>query len=127
MGTVSLIGIVNADGCVKATYCAYDGYLEWQGRMLVDHYNDPVSAEAVASVGFLRSLETDLNESIAESNSETCYVLYYSSVYDYMTKGYDETGADFLYLYDGSAWFYSSQHNTDTRFEEVELNLKELK
>ena len=53
MGTASMIGIYNDDGSVTATYCHYDGYLSYNGQLLVQSYNTPETAKAVANAGYI--------------------------------------------------------------------------
>lgn len=123
MGTPSMIGVMNADGSVTATYCHYDGYLEGNGRTLVNHYNSPGRAGAVATAGYFSSLGENLYESIETAVHKNEKPVVYDSVKIYMKYGYNRAGADYLYLFDGEAWFYASRGNADRRFEEVEMNL----
>lgn len=46
MGTRSRVGVMHGDVC-KSVYCHYDGYLEYTGRLLQQHYG---SSEANALV-----------------------------------------------------------------------------
>jgi hypothetical protein len=123
MGTPSMIGIVNDDGSVTATYCHYDGYLAGNGRTLVNAYNNPTQARAAATAGYLSSLNENLIESIETSVHKNEKPVIYDSVKVYMKCGYNHAGADYLYLFDGEAWFYADRNKTDRRFEEVEMNL----
>jgi hypothetical protein len=120
MGTPSLIGVCNEDGSVTTTYCHYDGYLAHNGRVLVEHYNTPERARAVAEAGYLSGLEYDLEESIRSSvNRESTRT--YDSVGSYMWHAFRETCAHYIYLFDGDAWFYATRSQA---FEEVEMNLE---
>jgi hypothetical protein len=123
MGTPSMIGIVNEDGSVTATYCHYDGYLEGNGRTLVNVYNSPHRALAVATAGYLSGLSENLNESIETSVHKNEKPVVYDSVKVYMKCGYNHASADYLYLFDGEAWFYATRTKADRRFEEVQMNL----
>lgn len=123
MGTPSMIGTVNEDGSVTATYCHYDGYLQGNGRTLVSAYNNPERALAVAASGYLSSLTGNLAESIETSVHKNEKPVVYDSVKTYMKCGYNHASADYLYLFDGEVWFYASRGNADRRFEEVEMNL----
>ena len=94
MGTSSMIGVYNKeDGSVTATYCHYDGYLSYNGRLLMQSYNTPV---------------------------------VYNSVETFLKCGDNHCGAEFLYLFDGEAWFFSDTYTKRKmrRFEEVEMNLE---
>ena len=55
MGTRSTIAI-EKDGKVKAMYCHYDGYLEYNGKMLFDYYDSEEEAEALVNNGYASSL-----------------------------------------------------------------------
>jgi hypothetical protein len=118
-----MIGIVNEDGSVTATYCHYDGYLEGNGRTLVNVYNSSDRALAVATAGYLSGLSENLNESIETSVHKNEKPVVYDSVKVYMKCGYNHAGADYLYLFDGEAWFYATRTKADRRFEEVQMNL----
>jgi hypothetical protein len=121
-----MIGIVNEDGSVTATYCHYDGYLEGNGRTLVDNYNSPNRARAVAESGYLSALNENLNASIESSVHKNEKPVVYASVKVYMKCGYNHAGADYLYLFDGAVWFYAAGRQSRPRFEEVEMNLDNI-
>jgi hypothetical protein len=123
MGTPSMIGVLNEDGSVTATYCHYDGYLEGNGQTLVNAYNTPERAHAVASVGYLSGLSANLDLDIQEAVHKNETPVVYNSVNVYMKCGYNHASADYLYLFDGEAWFYATRTKADRRFEEVQMNL----
>jgi hypothetical protein len=124
MGTHAMIGFYNQeDGSVEASYVHYDGYVEGVGCTLVNAYNTFAKAKAVASVGYLSSLEEDLDSSIAASVHKNEPTVPYESVDQFMKNGYDYCGAHYLYLFDGEVWFYATR-GSERRFEEVEMNLK---
>jgi hypothetical protein len=127
MGTSSMIANYNEDGTVTATYCHYDGYLAYNGRLLFDSYNTPEKAKAVANVGYLSGLKSDLYESVVEA-VHTEPTVEYASPEVFLRSGDNHAGADYLYLFDGEAWFFTNTHAPYWRrkFEEVELNLKEM-
>ena len=55
MGTRSAIGIKHGD-VVKAIYCHWDGYLEHNGLILAQYYNDSVRINKLISMGDLSIL-----------------------------------------------------------------------
>jgi hypothetical protein len=57
MSTRSLIGIENEDGSVRAIWCATDGYLSWNGRLLLEHYNSAGLAKQIIALGALYHLD----------------------------------------------------------------------
>lgn len=126
MGTASMIGIYNKkDGTVTASYCHYDGYLSYNGRMLVENYNSQYDAEMVAGGGYISSLKEDYLESRQEAVHNDPAIIY-DSVDVFLTCGDNHAGAEYLYLFDGEAWFFAKTiADRDQRwFEEVEINLE---
>ena len=60
MGTRSRIGVMHGDKC-KSVYCHWDGYLDHNGRILLEHYDSPKANHLVA-LGDLSSLGKSLGE-----------------------------------------------------------------
>lgn len=54
MGTRSRIGVMHGDN-VKSVYCHWDGYLEHNGAILLEHYNSS-KANQLVSMGDMSSL-----------------------------------------------------------------------
>jgi len=126
MGTASMIGIYNKkDGTVTASYCHYDGYLAYNGRILVENYNTQYDAEMVAKGGYMSSLKADYLESRQDAVHSDPAIIY-DSVDVFLKYGDRHAGADYLYLFDGEVWFYTDTYTNrkDRRFEEVEINLE---
>jgi hypothetical protein len=124
MGTSSMIAKCNEDGTVTATYCHYDGYLSYNGKLLVEFYNTPEKANAVATAGYISGLKEDLQVSLDESVHTNEAPVQYNSVEDFLSTGREFCSADYLYLFDGDAWFYAStMQSGPCLMEEVEMNL----
>ena len=62
MATRSTIAIELADGKVKQVYCHWDGYLDHNGKILLEHYSDATVAEQLISNGDISSLGADIGE-----------------------------------------------------------------
>lgn len=124
MGTAAMIGIYDKkSGEVTASYCHYDGYLEGVGRTLDEHYNSQYDAEVVAKGGYMSALYEDYLTTREEAvHSESAMV--YKSIEAYSTRGAQYSGADYLYLWDGEAWFFMPTYGENNGFEEVQMNLK---
>jgi hypothetical protein len=60
MGTRSRIGVMHGDK-VKSVYCHWDGYLNFNGRILQEHY-DSAKANHLVALGDLSSLRQDIGE-----------------------------------------------------------------
>ena len=58
MGTRSRIGVMHGDNC-KSVYCHWDGYLDHNGRILLEHY-DSSKANHLVALGDISSLCTDV-------------------------------------------------------------------
>jgi hypothetical protein len=125
MGTPSMIGFWNNEvNTVTASYCHYDGYLEGNGRTLVEFYNKPEQAKMVAYGGYLSGLSEDYIRD-KQTSVHKDPSINYSSVDDYLKTGGDYADAHYLYLFDGENWFFSQRTDSGfTPFEEVKMNLK---
>lgn len=125
MGTHAMIGIWNAEtNEVSASYVHYDGYVEGVGVELVANYNDAERASLVATGGYLSSLYADYEDSrSAAVHPDPAEV--FASVEDFLSDGFDYGGAEYIYLWDGSAWFVAMNTlgGKKTLFEEVEMNI----
>jgi hypothetical protein len=123
MGTSAMIGIYNEDGSVTASYVHYDGYVEGVGRTLVNSYNTQYDAEIVSKGGYMSALYNDYlksREEAVHNDSATTY----DSVQVFAKSASRNTGAEYLYLFDGEAWFFMPTYEKGASFEEVEMNLK---
>ena len=61
MSTRSTIGIEIKKGEYKYIYCHSDGYLTYNGAMLVDHYKDREKLEKLIALGDISLLERKVN------------------------------------------------------------------
>ncbi len=58
MGTRSRIGVMHGSNC-KSVYCHWDGYLEHNGKLLLEHY-DSSKANHLVALGDLSSLDKNV-------------------------------------------------------------------
>lgn len=56
MATRSFIGKRNDDGTITGVYCHWDGYPEWNGKMLVENYNTFWDVVKLINLGSISSL-----------------------------------------------------------------------
>ena len=61
MATRSRIGVQLKDGSVLSVYCHWDGYPEWNGKKLKEHFNSYEKAAELIDGGDISSLWTDTN------------------------------------------------------------------
>jgi hypothetical protein len=62
MGTRSRIGIRNADDSVDSIYCHWDGYPDYNGRLLITHYTDENKIRELIALGNISSLGLEIGE-----------------------------------------------------------------
>lgn len=60
MSTRSFICVEQDDGTIKGVYCHSDGYLTYNGAMLLNYYNSCESAEEILALGSLSTLQPKL-------------------------------------------------------------------
>jgi hypothetical protein len=114
MATRSRIGIQLKDESVLSVYCHWDGYPEFNGKKLQEHFNSYEKAAELIDGGDLSALWTNLgwnNETLPETGP-----LYYSSrgqedvepSLDDSTESYitsvNDSWADYAYLFTDGEW-----------------------
>ena len=57
------------DGKYKVIYCHFDGYLEHNGEILVNHYKDRKKVEELLTLGDLSSLAENINPDPTKEHS----------------------------------------------------------
>lgn len=60
MSTRSYICLEQPDGKLKGIYCHHDGYLTYNGAMLIDHYSEREKVEKMIELGDMSSLREKL-------------------------------------------------------------------
>ena len=117
MTTRSHIGKKLEDGSVKYIYCHWDGYPDYNGKILKEHYTDETKVDALLELGALSILGNEIGEQQDFDRRETHHknwCLAYGrdrgetdvkakvakSVEDY---SYPD-GVAYCYLFDGGEW-----------------------
>jgi hypothetical protein len=103
MATRSRIGYKNND-LVFSAYCHYDGYLGYNGRMLLKHYTDEEKVKALVSLGYISSLQKDIDTIIEKDIDKgsikkepmVCTLKEY--------ENYDNELIEYCYLFDNGVW-----------------------
>lgn len=131
MATRSTIAILNNDGTVTAIYCHWDGYVEYNGRILAEYYPEIERVKKLINGGDLSSLnkkiEPTAEHSFDKPQDDVC-VFYYRdrgeqwesnkpTNYDGLNELWDNfknSDREFLYIYIGNDWYYT--HWNDSRF-----------
>lgn len=121
MATRSAIGIKHGS-VIKGIYCHWDGYVDCNGRILNDNYQDSVKVNQLISLGDLSSLGTDIGEK-QDFNQPTDqdWCLFYGrdrgeqgvefrtfQTEDEFVDHFDGMGAEYYYIYDSGVWYVKS-------------------
>lgn len=114
MATRSTIAVVNPDNTVDQIYCHWDGYIDNNGKILLEHYTDYNKIKELIDLGSISQLEKNVNpstESHAFNNAEPDVVVAYHrdrgedkhiNHFNTLTEFYDEyQGEEFNYLWNG--------------------------
>ena len=76
MGTRSRIGIETETGKIRSVYHHWDGYPEWLGRILKQHYNTPAAVNKLIDGGDMSSCYSDTGWDYNEKRDpQPCYYL----------------------------------------------------
>lgn len=62
MGTRSTIAIQNEDGTISAVYCHWDGYIEYNGDVLIKYWNSKEKVQELIKMGNISSLGASIGD-----------------------------------------------------------------
>jgi hypothetical protein len=130
MGTRSNIGIVNEDASVTAIYCHWDGFLSYNGKMLLQHYTSVDIVNQLMLLGDLSSLREklypdDSKPHTFQNQQEDVCVAYgrERNESDVDCKTFKDIGdferfagnsdAEYQYLFNSGKWTYRWVHRDD--------------
>jgi hypothetical protein len=108
MGTRSTIALEYADGTVDQIYCHWDGYLDYNGEILLESYKDPFVVQKMMGLGDMSSLKEDLNECTfyARDRGERINVARRFKDFDAYEKDHDYQEYEYILRTDGH-WYVS--------------------
>ena len=122
MATRSYIGIRNADASVDYIYCHFDGYPEYNGAILTEHYSNINRVNELLNLGDLSVLgkfigeKNDFNDRVRD----TCLAYGRDRGESNVGKkntGYDELITDqsvaYVYVFDGDYWECHSTYDPE--------------
>ena len=115
MGTRSRIGLQLSDDSILSVYCHWDGYPEFNGVKLLEHFNSYEKAAELIDGGDISSLWTNLgwdNETLPTTGPQ-----YYSSRGEVTEPRLDKTlgeylsdGEEYAYLFANGEWVCYDLH-----------------
>ena len=114
MGTRSRVGVMHGD-VVKSVYCHYDGYLEYTGRILQEHYG---SAEANDLVS--RGDNSGVQKTVAEMNfysqrGETDVDWRVANTFEEFLEQVDRCCGEWYYIMRDGVWYVGNLYDRDSR------------
>jgi len=129
MGTRSRIGIQLSDDSILSVYCHWDGYPEFNGVKLVEHFNSYEKAVELIDGGGISALWTNAgwsNETLPEVGP-----LYYSSRGEDCPPRLDATfgkyignNEEYAYLFTNGKWVCYNNRRWDDKFlQQVEISV----
>lgn len=118
MGTRSRIGIQLADDSILSVYCHWDGYPDFNGVKLVEHFNSHDKAAELIDGGNISALWT--NAGWDNEILPTTGPLYYSGRgedcpprLDNSLQEYLSDGEEYAYLFTNGEWVCYDMHQFD--------------
>ena len=118
MATRSAIGYTLLTGEVRGIYCHWDGYVEHNGKILLESYTDAAKIAAMVALGAMSALAAEIADCTyyGRDRSETDVdAQNYNDVDEHVTHYADV--CDYMYLWNGNEWLIT---NGDLKFNRVE-------
>ena len=128
MGTRSMIGVMHGDKC-KAIYCHWDGYLEYNGKILQESF-DSAKANHLVALGNVSSLRKNIEipegvEHTFDKPNDDVTVFYgrdrgetgvdfrtTQSFIEFLNQ-VDHCGAEFYYIMKDGVWYCGAVYQVD--------------
>ena len=114
MGTRSNIAYEKPNGKITVMYCHYDGYPEYNGQILNDHYNNQSKAHALVDNGYQSGLKKTLEESKADRVHQDPPQTYHS-IHAFLMNV--QSDIEWVYLFKNNEW-----HVAEYRYIELPNN-----
>ncbi len=135
MSTRSYICSKQEDGTYKGVYCHHDGYLQYVGAILLDHYNNNAKIEELLKLGDLdvlaEKLYPDINQShtIFNKQSDVCFAYgrdggekNREAIY-FDLQDLKNSDMDYVYLFENGKWQYLEPNKFNFEIKDVEEEL----
>jgi hypothetical protein len=125
MSTRSRIGLELTDGSVISIYCHFDGYSEFNGVKLVEHFNSYEKVAELIDLGDISCLWTNAgwnNETLPETGplpystrGEDCPPRLDANLNEYLADG-----EEYAYIFRNGEWVCYNMHQfEDNRMPEI--------
>ena len=115
MSTRSEIAIENKDKSISSIYCHSDGYLEYNGQILNNHYNSYEHALSIIKQNDCSSLEETIEESRFYNTwrNEDTKAKNFDSEWHFMEEFGHNIFAEYIYLFKDDKWYVSELKTID--------------
>jgi hypothetical protein len=125
MSTRGRVGLELTDGSVISIYCHFDGYPEFNGVKLVEHFNSYEKAAELIDLGDISCLWTNAgwnNETLPETGplpystrGEDCPPRLDANLNEYLADG-----EEYAYIFRNGEWVCYNRHQfEDNRMPEI--------
>jgi hypothetical protein len=130
MGTRSRIGVMHGDNC-KSVYCHWDGYLDHNGRILLEHY-DSSKANHLVALGDLSTLRPEVfipegvEHTFDNDNKDIC--VFYgrdrgedntnwktTSTFEDFLQLCNDCCAEYYYIMRDGTWYVGTTYGSDAK------------
>ena len=140
MATRSTIAIKEEDGKVKGIYCHWDGYINSNGKILMNHYSDVDKIRQLINIGDLSSLDKEIGEKHDFDKPPEGVCNFYSrdweeentdpieaeSLTDFYKKGGKEE-YNYVYSVKDGQWYVDNAGEYDGKFRTLNQAFEELR
>ena len=115
MSTRSEIAIENKDESIFSIYCHSDGYLEYNGHILNNHYNSYELASSIINQNDCSSLGETIEDSRFYNTwrNEDTKSKKFDSEYHFMQEFGHNIFAEYIYLFKDDKWYVSELKTID--------------
>ena len=132
MGTRSRIGVMHGDNC-KSVYCHWDGYLDYNGRILLENY-DSTKANFLVALGDISSLGSEIGEKhdfdvrFTEGAIGKNWTKFYgrdrgekntefktTDTFEKFVELCDDCDAEYYYIMRDGEWFVGTTYGSDDK------------
>ena len=120
MATRSVIAKTQPSGKIKASYCHFDGYPEYNGKILASYYTDKKKINSLLAEGEISVLGRNIGEKIDFDDYQLCHALNQCRFYhrdrgeklrkntvrdaSELEEYANDCNAEFVYLFKENKW-----------------------
>jgi len=123
MSTRSFIGMVNRDHTITSVYCHWDGYPEYNGKLLLEHYDNRAITRKLLHKGDFSSLQpkiSDIQYYVDRGDEEVGAV---KQTLDKFIEMCRESWCEYFYILKTDGTWTVSTADTPDAFHDLEDNL----